>query len=99
MLGADRAVVTYSGEQTYRQRLLWNFPDATTVGLLGTGQFQGAALIGNPASRTTVTLPGFNGRFFTTGSLRHTSATTGAAARSSTPTPSPVTCPTAGAPR
>ncbi|MFF9004758.1 choice-of-anchor A family protein [Streptomyces goshikiensis] len=77
VLGADRAVVTYSGEQTYRQRLLWNFPDATTVGLLGTGQFQGAALIGNPASRTTVTLPGFNGRFFTTGSLRHTSATTG----------------------
>ncbi|MET7529612.1 choice-of-anchor A family protein [Streptomyces goshikiensis] len=77
VLGADRAVVTYSGEQTYRQRLLWNFPDATTVGLLGTGQFQGAALIGNPASRTTVTLPGFNGRFFTTGSLRHTSAAAG----------------------
>ncbi|MFI5636609.1 choice-of-anchor A family protein [Streptomyces goshikiensis] len=77
VLGADRAVVTYSGEQTYRQRLLWNFPDATTVGLLGTGQFQGAALIGNPVSRTTVTLPGFNGRFFTTGSLRHTSAATG----------------------
>ncbi|MFF4453726.1 choice-of-anchor A family protein [Streptomyces goshikiensis] len=77
VLGADRAVVTYSGAQTYRQRLLWNFPDATAVGLLGTGQFQGAALIGNPASRTTVTLPGFNGRFFTTGSLTHTSATTG----------------------
>ncbi|MCX4528214.1 MULTISPECIES: choice-of-anchor A family protein [unclassified Streptomyces] len=77
VLGADRAVVTYSGEQTYRHRLLWNFPDATDVGLLGTGQFQGAVLVGNPASRTTVTLPGFNGRFFTTGSLTHTSSATG----------------------
>ncbi|MBW5487127.1 choice-of-anchor A family protein, partial [Streptomyces bambusae] len=77
VLGADRAVVTYSGEQTYRHRLLWNFPDATAVGLHGTGQFQGAVLVGDQASETTVTLPGFNGRFFSAGSLTHTSAAGG----------------------
>ncbi|MFF5449114.1 choice-of-anchor A family protein [Streptomyces sp. NPDC012888] len=77
VLGVNRQIVTFSGEQTYRQRLLWNFPDATSVGLRGTGQFQGAVLVGQQGSRTEVTLPGMNGRFFTTGSLTHTSRVDG----------------------
>ncbi|MFV6031463.1 choice-of-anchor A family protein [Streptomyces sp. NPDC056264] len=83
--GDARKLTTYSGGidddtdplNSYRERLLWNFPDATTVDLAGTGQFQGSFLIGNQASSTTVTLPGINGRFFTTGSLTHTSAASG----------------------
>ncbi|MGW6540922.1 choice-of-anchor A family protein [Streptomyces sp. NPDC055051] len=79
--GDSRTLRTYSGGiadtddplNAYRERLLWNFPDATTVDLAGTGQFQGSFLIGNQASTTTVSLPGVNGRFFTTGSLTHTS--------------------------
>lgn len=55
-----------------RTRLLWNFPDATTLHLNGTGQFQGSVLVGAQASGTSVTLPGMNGRFFTTGNLTHT---------------------------
>ncbi|MFE5885661.1 choice-of-anchor A family protein [Streptomyces hydrogenans] len=85
VLGADRALNTYSGGiadtddplNAYRERLLWNFPDAKTVDLAGTGQFQGSFLIGDQASSTTVTLPGINGRFFTTGSLTHTTAASG----------------------
>ncbi|WP_426366966.1 choice-of-anchor A family protein [Streptomyces sp. E-08] len=83
--GTDRTLSTYSGGivdstdplNAYRERLLWNFPDATTVALTGTGQFQGSFLMGEQSSMTTVTLPGINGRFFTTGSLTHTSAATG----------------------
>ncbi|MFH8339888.1 choice-of-anchor A family protein [Streptomyces sp. AM6-12] len=83
--GADRTIRTYSGGiddstdplNAYRERLLWNFPDATTVDLAGTGQMQGSFLMGDQSSMTTVTLPGINGRFFTTGSLTHTSAATG----------------------
>ncbi|WKE71066.1 choice-of-anchor A family protein [Streptomyces sp. WP-1] len=83
--GANRTVRTYSGGiddstdplNAYRDRLLWNFPDATTVDLAGTGQMQGSFLMGDQASMTTVTLPGINGRFFTTGSLTHTSSATG----------------------
>ncbi|MCX5229620.1 choice-of-anchor A family protein [Streptomyces sp. NBC_00233] len=85
VLGDRRKLTTYSGGidddtdplNSYRERLLWNFPDATTVDLAGTGQFQGSFLIGNQASSTTVSLPGINGRFFTTGSLTHTSAASG----------------------
>ncbi|MGX2994846.1 SpaA isopeptide-forming pilin-related protein [Streptomyces sp. JNUCC 64] len=84
ILGANRTLSTYSGSLTeddplnqLRPRLLWNFPDATTVNLAGTGQFQGSVLIGNQASETTVTLPGTNGRFFSTGSITHTSTATG----------------------
>ncbi|MFE4259547.1 choice-of-anchor A family protein [Streptomyces sp. NPDC056883] len=82
--GAARTLNTYSGTindtgagadpwNVLRTRLLWNFPDATTVQLVGSGQFQGSVLVGEQASRTTVTLPGTNGRFFTTGELVHTS--------------------------
>ncbi|MFI1869454.1 SpaA isopeptide-forming pilin-related protein [Streptomyces jumonjinensis] len=80
VLGANRVINTFSGSpfdtdplNQLRERLLWNFPDATAVGLRGTGQFQGSVLIGNQASMTTVTLPGTNGRFFSTGSITHTS--------------------------
>lgn len=79
VLGADRTLNTFTGGiqdtdplNAYRERLLWNFPDATEVDLNGSGQFQGSFLIGNQASRTSVRLPGSNGRFFTTGSLTHT---------------------------
>ncbi|MET8507308.1 SpaA isopeptide-forming pilin-related protein [Streptomyces sp. NPDC004787] len=85
VLGANRTVNTYSGGiddrtdplNAYRERLLWNIPDATTVNLNGTGQFQGSVLVGEQKSSTTVTLPGINGRFFTTGSLTHTSSASG----------------------
>lgn len=84
LLGANRTISTFSGGidesdplNGYRERLLWNFPDATEVDLAGTGQFQGSVLVGEQSSMTTVTLPGVNGRFFTTGSLTHTSAATG----------------------
>lgn len=84
VLGTSRTLSTYSGGiadtdplNQLRPRLLWNFPDATTVNLAGTGQFQGSVLIGNPASEATITLPGVNGRFFTTGSLTHTSSASG----------------------
>ncbi|MEU8893594.1 choice-of-anchor A family protein [Streptomyces sp. NPDC048442] len=85
ILGANRTINTYSGgidDRTdplngLRDRLLWNFPDATAVDLKGTGQFQGSVLIGNQASETHVTLPGVNGRFFTTGSLTHESPASG----------------------
>ncbi|MFJ2744732.1 choice-of-anchor A family protein [Streptomyces sp. NPDC087440] len=84
VLGTKRTINTYSGSfddndpfNKLRSRLLWNFPDATTVDLKGTGQFQGSVLIGNQASEADVTLPGVNGRFFTTGSLTHQSAPSG----------------------
>ncbi|MGW6708999.1 choice-of-anchor A family protein [Streptomyces sp. NPDC054956] len=85
VLGTSRTLSTFSGSindtgasadawNGYRTRLLWNFPDATSVQLTGSGQFQGSVLVGEQSSRTTVTLPGTNGRFFTTGELVHTSA-------------------------
>ncbi|MEU3352902.1 choice-of-anchor A family protein [Streptomyces sp. NPDC037389] len=83
--GRSRVVNTFSGGSTddnplnrLRGHLLWNLPDAHRVDFLGTGQFQGSVLVGDPTSETTVTLPGMNGRFFTAGSLTHTSATGGA---------------------
>ncbi|MGW0936969.1 choice-of-anchor A family protein, partial [Streptomyces sp. NPDC002666] len=84
VIGADRTINTYSGGimdtdalNVYRERLLWNFPDATSVDLAGTGQFQGSFLMGEQSSMTTVSLSGVNGRFFTTGSVTHTSSATG----------------------
>ncbi|MFD7531653.1 choice-of-anchor A family protein [Streptomyces sp. NPDC059849] len=85
VLGTNRVLNTYSGGisdntdplNAYRERLLWNFPDATAVDLRGTGQFQGSFLMGEQSSMTSVQLPGINGRFFTTGSLTHTSSATG----------------------
>ncbi|MFF3171968.1 choice-of-anchor A family protein [Streptomyces sp. NPDC057900] len=85
VIGANRTINTYSGGiddaidplNAYRERLLWNFPDATDVDLAGTGQFQGSFLMGEQSSMTTVSLAGVNGRFFTTGSVTHTSSPTG----------------------
>ncbi|MFI9202324.1 choice-of-anchor A family protein [Streptomyces sp. NPDC053048] len=83
--GTARVVNTHSGGITddspfnrLRERLLWNLPEARRAEFAGTGQFQGSVLVGEPGSESTVTLPGMNGRFFTTGSLTHTSAPTGA---------------------
>ncbi|MER5887666.1 SpaA isopeptide-forming pilin-related protein [Streptomyces sp. NPDC001941] len=82
--GTNRVVNTYSGTiddsspfNQLRNRLLWNFPDATGVEFKGTGQFQGSVLVGDQSSMTTISMPGMNGRFFTTGSLTHTSSSTG----------------------
>ncbi|MEU2077375.1 choice-of-anchor A family protein [Streptomyces sp. NPDC013489] len=75
LLGADRTVDTYINQlpDGLRERVLWNFPDATTVTFEGTAQFAGSVLVGNQTSTTTITMPGMNGRFFTTGNLAHTS--------------------------
>ncbi|MFI6642755.1 choice-of-anchor A family protein [Streptomyces sp. NPDC050504] len=84
ILGTNRTINTYSGTiddssplNKMRNRLLWNFPDATSVEIKGTGQFQGSVLIGNQSSAASVSVPGMNGRFFTTGSLTHTSPPSG----------------------
>ncbi|MFI6286007.1 SpaA isopeptide-forming pilin-related protein [Streptomyces sp. NPDC051018] len=84
LTGNSRIINTFSGSpfdtdpfNQLRERLLWNFPDAATVSLKGTGQFQGSILVGHQPSATTVTLPGINGRFFTAGSVLHTSVVGG----------------------
>ncbi|MFE6067541.1 choice-of-anchor A family protein [Streptomyces sp. NPDC056525] len=79
LLGADRTVDSYINQlpDGLRERVLWNVPDATTVTFEGTAQFAGSVLIGNQASTTTITMPGMNGRFFTTGNLTHASERTG----------------------
>ncbi|MGW5055556.1 choice-of-anchor A family protein [Actinokineospora sp. NPDC004072] len=80
IIGANRTINTFSGTlddndplNQLRDRLLWNLPDASTALFTGGAQFQGSILVGNPASTTTVTMPGTNGRFFTTGTLIHAS--------------------------
>ncbi|MFC9389038.1 choice-of-anchor A family protein [Streptomyces venezuelae] len=79
VLGGTRTIDTYINQfpDGLRERLLWNFPDATAVKFEGTAQFAGSVLIGNQGSTATVTMPGMNGRFFTTGNLTHASETTG----------------------
>ncbi|MEU3494254.1 SpaA isopeptide-forming pilin-related protein [Kitasatospora cineracea] len=84
LTGAARTVSTFSGGiddtdplNQLRERLLWNVPTAGSVTFTGTGQFQGSILVGNPASTTTVNMPGLNGRFFSTGTLDHTSGGSG----------------------
>ncbi|MET9923586.1 MULTISPECIES: choice-of-anchor A family protein [unclassified Streptomyces] len=78
--GDARTVATFMGalpNPGLRERLLWNFPDATNLTLTGPAQFQGSVLIGQPSSTTTLTMSGTNGRFYTAGSLTHTSGTSG----------------------
>lgn len=84
MVGATRTINTFTGDlndqdplNKLRERLLWNFPDATRVTIAGGAQFQGSVLIGDPGSQATITASGMNGRFFTTGSLLHTSEASG----------------------
>ncbi|WP_225995111.1 choice-of-anchor A family protein [Streptomyces arboris] len=75
--GDARTVATFMGalpNPGLRERLLWNFPDATDLTLTGPAQFQGSVLVGQPASTTTLTMSGTNGRFYTAGSLTHTSS-------------------------
>ncbi|MEV1044976.1 choice-of-anchor A family protein [Streptomyces sp. NPDC049916] len=77
--GDSRRVATYMGalpNAGLRERLLWNFPDATALSLSGPAQFQGSVLVGRPTSTTTLNMSGTNGRFYTAGSLTHTSAGT-----------------------
>lgn len=74
--GSTRNIVTYMGalpRTGLREHLMWNFPDATAIGLKGTGQFQGSVLIGQQSSMATLAMSGTNGRFHTAGSLTHTS--------------------------
>ncbi|MFD7664403.1 choice-of-anchor A family protein [Streptomyces sp. NPDC059788] len=113
MLGDARTVNTYIGHDLQppgiRERLLWNFPDANTVEFKGGAQFQGSVLVGKQGSTTTVSVPGMNGRFFTVGSLVHTS-TSGAEmhsypfngdlpdCREPSPTPTPTPSPTEPSP-
>ncbi|MER5929982.1 SpaA isopeptide-forming pilin-related protein [Streptomyces sp. NPDC002054] len=84
VLGTTRTINSFSG--TYneldpfnrlRNRLLWNYPDATTLNLRGNGEFQGSHLIGQANSLTTVTTTGLSGRLYTAGSLTHGSADRG----------------------
>ncbi|MFD0344284.1 choice-of-anchor A family protein [Streptomyces sp. NPDC127117] len=75
--GSSRNISTLMGslpQAGLREHLLWNFPDATEIGLHGTGQFQGSVLIGQQSSTATLDMSGTNGRFYTAGSLTHTSA-------------------------
>lgn len=58
-----------------RERLLWNFPNAETVTIAGSAQLGGSVLIGPQTSVADVSVIGMNGRFFTAGSVTHTSPT------------------------
>ncbi|MFD8687353.1 choice-of-anchor A family protein [Streptomyces sp. NPDC059651] len=74
--GSTRNISTYMGslpQSGLREHLMWNFPDATAIGLKGTGQFQGSVLIGQQSSMATLAMSGTNGRFYSAGSLTHTS--------------------------
>ncbi|WEV29397.1 choice-of-anchor A family protein [Streptomyces sp. 71268] len=78
MLGDSRTISSYVGHDVgpdgLRERLLWNFPDASSITIKGSAQFQGAVLVGSPRSTTKVSVPGMNGRFYTAGSLDHTAS-------------------------
>ncbi|MFI7008614.1 choice-of-anchor A family protein [Streptomyces sp. NPDC050145] len=71
-LHTGRSDSAAAGLHAHRDRLLWNFPDATDVTLTGGGQFQGSILIGEQNSMARVSVTGVNGRFLTAGSLTHT---------------------------
>jgi choice-of-anchor A domain-containing protein len=55
------------------QRIVTNFPDATTVEVTGGAQLPGSILVGNPASTTTLSIAGTNGRIEVAGDLIHRS--------------------------
>ncbi|MEV7617911.1 choice-of-anchor A family protein [Streptomyces sp. NPDC089799] len=78
VLGDDPLVSFSNGSYPagLRHRLLWNFPDAGTVRLHGSGTLEGSTLVAEPSSETSVQLPGVNGRFFTAGDLTHTGPST-----------------------
>ncbi|MFG3339180.1 choice-of-anchor A family protein [Glycomyces sp. NPDC048151] len=75
LYGDTRTLNLNSGPQSeYRQRTLWNFPDAAEVNLRGTTQFQGSVLAGEQSGTTEVTMSGVDGRMFLTGNLVHGSS-------------------------
>ncbi|MEU4113858.1 choice-of-anchor A family protein [Kitasatospora sp. NPDC028055] len=79
MLGDSPIINTYTGtglagDQTtdMRSKLMYNFPTATSPQILGSAQFQGSVMAGNPGSTTTLAQPGINGRVYLAGNLIHT---------------------------
>lgn len=79
MLGDSPVINTYTGtglagDQTtdMRSKLMYNFPTATSAQVLGSAQFQGSVMAGNPGSTTTLAQPGINGRVYLAGNLIHT---------------------------
>ncbi|WP_231977796.1 choice-of-anchor A family protein [Streptomyces sp. TLI_053] len=79
MLGDSPIINTYTGtglagDQTtdMRSKLMYNFPTATNAQILGSAQFQGSVLAGNPGGTTTISQPGMNGRVYLAGNLIHT---------------------------
>ncbi|WP_199807937.1 choice-of-anchor A family protein [Streptomyces sp. NRRL S-350] len=79
MLGDSPVINTYTGtglagDQTtgMRSKLLYNFPTATSARILGSAQFQGTVLAGNPGGTTTIAQPGVDGRVYLAGNLIHT---------------------------
>ncbi|WP_282205614.1 choice-of-anchor A family protein [Kitasatospora fiedleri] len=76
MTGSDVTVNTNSGTgaaddplTVLRPNLMWNFPTATSVTVTGDAQWQGSIMAGNPASTTTLSNPGTNGRVYLAGNL------------------------------
>ncbi|SOB84381.1 LPXTG-motif cell wall anchor domain-containing protein/choice-of-anchor A domain-containing protein [Streptomyces sp. 1331.2] len=79
MLGDSPIINTYTGtglagDQTtaMRSKLMYNFPTATSAQILGSAQFQGSVLAGNPGGTTTIAQAGMNGRVYLAGNLIHT---------------------------
>jgi choice-of-anchor A domain-containing protein/LPXTG-motif cell wall-anchored protein len=79
MLGDSPVINTYTGtgqpgDQTtdMRSKLMYNFPTATSAQILGSAQFQGSVLAGNPGGTTTIAQAGMNGRVYLAGNLIHT---------------------------
>ncbi|WP_224283866.1 choice-of-anchor A family protein [Streptomyces sp. LS1784] len=79
MLGDSPVVNTYTGtglagDQTtdMRSKLMYNFPTATSARILGSAQFQGSVMAGNPGGTTTIAQPGMNGRVYLAGNLIRT---------------------------
>ncbi|MFD5942125.1 choice-of-anchor A family protein [Streptomyces griseus] len=75
--GSTRSVASFAGalpNEGLRENLLWNFPDATDLTMSGPAQFDGSVLVGQPTSTTVLSMSGTNGRFYTAGSLTHTSS-------------------------
>ncbi|GAA1524840.1 choice-of-anchor A domain-containing protein [Agromyces terreus] len=55
------------------QYILTNIPNATTATISGGAQYPGSILVGNPASVTTISIAGTNGRIEVAGDLIHQS--------------------------
>ncbi|MFF4378797.1 choice-of-anchor A family protein [Kitasatospora sp. NPDC001547] len=79
MLGDSPVINTYTGtglagDRTteLRSKLVYNFPTASSARILGSAQFQGSVMAGNPSGTTTIAQPGMNGRVYLAGNLIHT---------------------------